>query len=526
VSPDSAAAVGAVASAASSASREPGETMNVELGDIVMDFPGVRALDAVSLDFRFDEVHGLIGENGAGKSTLLAILAGTQRPSSGTLHIAGRPATFHSTRDARRQGIALVSQEGSLVPGLSAAENILLGGEPSRAGFVNRASLRRAAGALLETWFPGLDIDLDAPVDRLDMADRKVVEIVRALRSDIRLLILDEPTATLQTREKEMLWRIIRGLPGKGVGVVFVSHFLSEVKSLCDRISVLRDGRHVGTHPGAALSEADMVEMMLKRGLTGTGAAAASAQTDKAMPVLSVRNWHVGNVFVPRFDLHPGEIVGLIGLTGAGHLAFARSLYDGAGVTGGTLAVAGRAVTARGPRAMQRLGIGFVPDNRMTNALMAQGTIAENLSLVHPEAGKVAGFLSRVRERRESRRVMNMLNVRATGPAQTIRTLSGGNKQKVSLGKWLYGADARYTAMIFVEPTEGVDVGAKQEIYGHIRRFADAGVAVLIASSDLHEIEQITHRTLPFVGGRPGPEIRAAAYSEGRFITSMAGAAE
>jgi len=499
--------------------------MSVDLTDITMEFPGVRALDRVSVTFGFDEVHGLIGENGAGKSTLMSVLAGTRPPTSGRIAVDGRPAAFHSTRDAMHRGIALVSQEGSLVPALTAAENILLGDEPTRAGLVRRSELNRRARRLLDAWFPGVGIDLAQPVDRLDMAERKVVEIVRALRGDIRLLILDEPTATLQAREKGLLWDIIRNLPGKGVGVVLVSHFLTEVKALSDRITVLRDGRQVGTHPAAALSDSDMVQLMLRRGLTREAGAETARIARSAVPVLSVSDWQVGTVSVPRFELHAGEIVGLIGLTGAGHFGFARSLYTGLGVGSGTMVLDGKPVPRPAPRIMQRLGVGFVPDQRMENALMPDGMIFENLSLVHPEAGRRGGLLSRRRERRESRRVMDTLNVRATGPDQTIKTLSGGNKQKVSLGKWLYGAEGRYRAMIFIEPTEGVDVGAKQEIYGHIRRFAEEGVGVLIASSDLLEIEQLAHRAVPFVGGRPGRDIPGSDFSEAAFITSMAGAA-
>ena len=492
-----------------------------------MDFPGVRALDQVSAEFRFDEVHGLIGENGAGKSTLMSVLAGTQSPSAGTISIDGRDTNLRSARDAMARGIALVSQEGSLVSSLTVAENILLGVEPRAGGFVRRTELNRKAAEVLKAWFPDLEIDVTVAVDRLDMADRKVVEIVRALRGDIRLLILDEPTATLQSREKHALWSIIRSLPAKGVGVVLISHFLSEVKELADRITVLRDGQYIGTFAAGDVSEADLVEHMLKRGRSASADVRLSSdRIDEARPpVLTVKDWSVGGVHVADFSVRHGEVVGLIGLTGAGHFGFARSLFSGVGVTSGTLSLDGGTVSARGPRAMQRLGVGFVPDHRMENALMSEGTISENLSIVHPQAGSAAGFIRPAKERREAQSVMESLNVRATGPGQTVKTLSGGNKQKVSLGKWLYGADGRYRLMIFIEPTEGVDVGAKQEIYGHIKRLAEQGVAVIVASSDLLEIEQITHRVVPFVSGRPTGEIHVGAYSEARFIAAMAGEA-
>jgi len=243
-------------------------------------------------------------------------------------------------------------------------------------------------------------------------------------------------------------------------------------------------------------------------------------------PVLSVNGWHVGKVEVSEFAIRPGEVVGLIGLTGAGHFGFARSLFSGAGHVAGEIYLAGTRVDRPTPRLMQRLGMGFVPDHRMENALMADGTIRENLSVVHPEAGAIGGVLRPALETAEARRVMSELKVRASGTAQMIKTLSGGNKQKVSLGKWLYGATGRYRVMIFIEPTEGVDIGAKQEIYGHIRRLAESGVAVIVASSDLLEVEQIAHRVVPFAAGRPGADIHSDDYSEARFIAAMAGGAQ
>ena len=496
--------------------------MGVELREIVMDFPGTRALDGVTCDIRLDEVHGLIGENGAGKSTLMSILAGVQSPSTGALILDGNPLELKSSADALSQGIALVSQEGSLVPSLSGAQNILLGDEPRGMGFLRTSALKRRASALLSEWFPEVDIDLNVPIQMLDMADQKVIEIVRALRRDVRLVILDEPTATLQAREKEQLWNIIRRLPEKGVGVVLISHFLTEVKALSDRITVLRDGRKVTTDQASNLEIADLVNLMLERGMAGNDSSRAAVPSEDTV-VLSVTDWRAGVIDVKQFAVSPGEVVGLIGLTGAGHFGFARSLYSGMGYFGGKLDFSGTIVNKPSPGLMQSLGMAFIPDHRMENALTAEGTIRENMSLVHPEAGKYFGFLSPKKESIEAMRVMRELNVKASGLGQTIKTLSGGNKQKISLGKWLYGAEDRYKVMIFIEPTEGVDVGAKQEIYGQIRRLAESGVAIIVASSDLLEIEQIAHRVVPFASGRPVPDILSKDYSEARFIAAMTG---
>ena len=504
--------------------------MSVTVKDITMDFPGSRALDGVTASFGFDEVHGLIGENGAGKSTLVNILGGSLSPTRGQVRIDDTPVMMASPRDALAKGIAHVSQEGSLVGELTGADNILLGAEPRTVGgMIRHRELARRAGDLAQRWFPDVRIDLSRPVASLDVADRKVIEIVRALRGDIRLLILDEPTATLPSREKQRLWQIIRNLPEKGVGVVLISHFLTEVKALSERITVLRDGRHVGTLAAIDTTESGLIDLMLRRsgGSDTSGRRKMRELPEDATTLIEVTGWRAGAVHVPRFSVRSGEIVALIGLTGAGHFGFARSLYTRDGVVDGSIAIGGKPVAEQGPRAMQRHGIAFIPDNRMENALMADSSILENMSVVHPrQAARMGGLvLSAKAERAETNRVSSLLNVSATGPHQSVKTLSGGNKQKVSLGKWLYGAADRYKVMILIEPTEGVDIGAKQEIYNHIRDLADRGVGIVIASSDLLEVEFIADRVVPFVAGRAGADIARKAFSEARFIAAMAGEA-
>ncbi|MFB2553140.1 sugar ABC transporter ATP-binding protein [Ensifer soli] len=503
--------------------------MAVSLTGIVMQYPGTRALDTVSAEFRFNEVHGLIGENGAGKTTLVSILGGSRQPTSGTITVDGTPVTLASPGDALRKGIAHVSQEGSLVPSLSGAQNILLGDEPRRGlGIINKGELTRRARALMARWFPDVSIDLDAPVETLPMADQKVIEIVRALRGDIRLVILDEPTATLPAREKESLWAIIKSLPKQGVGIVLISHFLSEVKALSDRITVLRDGRHITTIPAAEASEAQLVDFMLQRSGASARAEAAHASAALGATVLTVEGWRAGSLSVDRFSIRAGEIVGLIGLTGAGHFGFARSIYTGSGVTAGRLALGGEDIATVDARAMQKKGVAFIPDQRMENSLIGDWDVRENLAMVHPSfaAHGGTGVLSPAKEGREADRIMALLNVKAFSHAQFIKDLSGGNKQKVSIGKWLYGAGAHYRLMIFVEPTEGVDIGAKREIHDHLRRLAAEGTAIIVTSSDLIEIADVADRVVPFVNGRPGADIARPDFSEARFIAAMAGAAQ
>lgn len=499
--------------------------MDITLSNITMQFPGTRALDDVSLTIRTGEVHGLIGENGAGKSTLVSILGGSLAPSSGSIAIGGQKVQLASPRDALLRGIAHVSQEGSLVPALTGAENIFLGAEPRVMGVVRRGALRSAAQEALARWFPQVNIDLDRPVGDLPMADRKVIEIVRALRGQVHVLILDEPTATLPAREKEQLWQIIRSLPPRGVGVVLISHFLSEIKALSDRITVLRDGRLIATDSAAKMTEAQMVDLMLRRSGHDRKAGQAARPAIGGDAVLSVRNWRAGRVEVPEFRLHAGEIVGLIGLTGAGHVGFARSLHNPAGVHADEIRIAGRTVQPRNVRSMLGAGLALVPDHRMEYALIGEWDLRENLAMVHATHAATAGVLSIRREETEARRVMRLLNVKAHGSGQLLKTLSGGNKQKISIGKWLYGAEGRYRVMVFIEPTEGVDIGAKAEIYAEMRRLAAQGVGILIASSDLIEVAELAHRVIPFVGQKPGPAIEAADFSEARFIQSMSGVA-
>jgi len=501
--------------------------MAVSLSQIVMSYPGTLALDQVSAEFRFDEVHGLIGENGAGKTTLVSILGGSKSPTSGNITIDGTEVRLASAGDALRKGIAHVSQEGSLVPGLTGAQNILLGDEPRMGlGVIDKKKLVSRANALLTRWFPQVSIDLDEQVDMLPMADQKIIEIVRALRGNVRLLILDEPTATLPAREKESLWEIIKTLPQQGVGIVLISHFLSEIKALSDRITVLRDGRHIATLEAENSSEAQLIDLMLQR--SGSSEAVeqeAQHSRDLGPVVLEVSDWQAGGVVADNFVIRAGEIVGLIGLTGAGHFGFARSLYAASGVTRGKLRFQGEVVNKVDARTMQNKGVALVPDHRMENALIGDWDVRENLAMVHPTHSTFGstGILSMRREALEADRTMQLMNVKAHSHRQFVKDLSGGNKQKVSIGKWLYGADEHYRLMIFIEPTEGVDIGAKREIHAQMRRLAEKGIAILVTSSDLLEIADVADRVIPFVNGKPGPQIERGAFSEAKFIAAMAG---
>lgn len=503
------------------------------LSDIKVHYPGVKALDGVTVEFREGEVHGVIGENGAGKSTLMGVLSGARRPTDGHIAIDGQETVFSKAADAVEQGIALVSQEGSLIPSFSGAENITLGHEFTRFGpMVDRARALAHAETMLARWFPGTWIDLARPCSDLPYADQKIIEILRALSSEPRILILDEPTATLPAREKQSLWALIRAISDAGVGVVLISHFMSEVLHLSDRITALRDGKLVTTTAAKGLSERDLVEMMFSREAHAGLAAAAHgdlpeeerSQIDLGEVVLSCKGWAGAGFHVEDLGIARGEIVGLIGLTGAGHFRFANSLFDPQAADTGRLTFLDRDASHRTCRQMMAAGAAFIPDHRMINALIGDWSIRENISLVSLRrlANSALRLVRPDLELQATRAAAANLNVKMFSVEQKVSELSGGNKQKVSIARWLCAGGER-RLFIFVEPTEGVDIHSKAEIHRVIRRLAHRGASVFVASSDLLEVTALAHRIVPFVRGRAGRPIQSAEFSEQRLIDSIAG---
>lgn len=509
--------------------------MAILLSDIRVHYPGVKALDGVTVEFREGEVHGVIGENGAGKSTLMGVLSGSKRPTHGSITVDGQETAFAKAADAVEKGIALVSQEGSLIPSFSAAENITLGHEFTRfRAVVDRTRALAHAKAMLARWFPGTRIDLARPCSELPYADQKIVEILRALSSEPRILILDEPTATLPAREKQSLWTLIRAISDAGVGVVLISHFMSEVLHLSDRITALRDGRLVTTTASEGLTERHLVEMMFSREAHADLSAAAHgdlpederSRVDSGQVVLSCRNWSGPTFKVDELDIARGEIVGLIGLTGAGHFQFANSLFDPQVADGGRLTFLNSDASRANCRRMMAAGAAFIPDHRMINALIGDWSIRENMSLVSLRrlANTALRLVRPDLEQRATREAATDLNVKMSSVEQKVSELSGGNKQKVSIARWLCSGVER-RLFIFVEPTEGVDIHSKAEIHRVIRRLAHRGASVFVASSDLLEVTTLAHRIVPFVRGRAGQPIHGTDFSEQRLIDSIAGEA-
>ena len=474
------------------------------LHDIRKRFGGVIALDGVDFELRAGEIHALIGENGAGKSTLIKILGGIHRPDEGTVRINGRDVRIGNVNEADRLGIRLIHQELALAPNLSVAENLFLGREPVRYGLLDRHRLVAEAERLRdELGFPELG-DVRAVVGMLSVARRQLVEIVRALAVHVRILVLDEPTASLSESETEALFRKLRWLRDQGVGIIYISHRLEEIARLADRITVIRDGRTIGMQRTSDLNMQQVITWMVGRELKKHYPRPPHGEGDVALSVRDLRAPGVNNV---SFDLRQGEVLGLAGLVGAGRTELARVLGGLVPMTGGTVTIGGRPVRLRNPAHARAEGIALVPEDREHNGLVMTQTVGFNLALpwTHmwargcmPDRGLRGSIIARA---------MKGFAIRASSDEAEIRSLSGGNQQKVVVGKWM---EQPPKILILDEPTRGVDVGAREEIFEFIGRLVARRMAVLLISSDLPEVMNLSHRL--------------ALYREGRIVRQGAAA--
>jgi ribose transport system ATP-binding protein len=455
-------------------------------------FPGVKALAGVDLELHAGECHGLLGQNGAGKSTLVKIVSGAQSADTGSIHLDGVPLRFSRPRDAEAAGIFTVYQEMSLVPGLSVAENVFLSDLPRRHGAVRWSRVARQADEVLRSI--GFELDVTKPVRALSIGEQQAVEIAKAVHHDPKVLLLDEPTDTLAAPDVAKLFDVIRGLQSRGVGVLFISHRLDEVYAICDRVSVLRDGRHIATETTETMRVDDAVRAMvgdrLTGGLVGQGPGARRRRISSASvpsdgtPTLEVESLSdQGLLRDVSLKVMPGEAVAVTGLVGSGQSELAASLFGSRRRTAGTIAVDGRPASIGSPRAAIRAGLGLVPEDRKSQGLVLGMPLAPNVTMASISRVAPLGLLNRRREQRVARDTVRALSVKAT-ETQRTGTLSGGNQQKVVFGKWL-AADAK--VMILSEPTRGVDVGAKEEIYGAMRAFLDQGGATLVLTSEIDE---------------------------------------
>jgi rhamnose transport system ATP-binding protein len=501
------------------ASRAVAAAPRAELRGISKRFAATQALDDVSLDLLPGEVHALVGENGAGKSTLVKILAGVYQPDGGTIWLDGEPIQIHGPAQSRALGIAVVHQEPRLFPDLTVAENVFIGHAPSgRLGTIDWRATRRAAEALfreLEVHF-----DVGAPVRGLSMADQQLIEIAKSLSVEARVLILDEPTASLSAHEVDRLFTIVRRLRDRGVAILFVSHRLDEVFDLCDRATVFRDGRHVITTATSQLTTADLVRHMVGR----TVSLFPKIETPVGEVLLEVNDLTRVGVFRDvGFSVRAGEIVGLAGLVGAGRSEVARVLFGIDRRDGGEIRLGGRPVEFASPSAAMHAGIAYLPEDRHQEGLVLDFSIAQNVTLpILPRLFR--RFLIRNdTERRVARDYTEQFNVRMTGVDQLVGALSGGNQQKVVLAKWLA---SKPRILILDEPTRGIDIGAKVEVHRIISELAASGLGIILISSDLPEVLAMSDRILVLHEGRITAEIPRARATEERVMFAATGSVE
>ncbi|MFI5178759.1 MAG: sugar ABC transporter ATP-binding protein [Vicinamibacterales bacterium] len=465
-------------------------------------YGAARVLDAVDFEVAAGDVHALVGENGAGKSTLVKVLAGAVRPDEGRVEFLGAPLPLGDPLLVRQRGLSVVHQEFTLVPDLSVADNVFLGRERGRP-FLRRAEMARLVRERLDDL--GVEIPIDALVGRLSVAHQQMVEIARALERDARLLVLDEPSASLSAREVDRLLAVVRRLCGRGLGVVYISHRFEEIFTIASRVTVLRDGRRVASAPAAGLDRAQVIRWMVGREVSEEFPA---RQTTPGAPVLEVR----GLTAAPRFrdvsfTVRAGEIVGLAGLVGAGRTSTALSII-GAIDAGGEVRVNGAALRAGSPADAIARGLAYVTEDRKGRGVFPALSTRANITVTFLGAFARAGLLSRARERAAAARAARDVDVRAASLEQPAGTLSGGNQQKMLVARFLL---ERRSVVILDEPTRGVDVGARAEIYALMNRLTADGLAILMISSDLPELVGMADRVVVMRDGRVSGEIERSA---------------
>ncbi|WP_255950659.1 sugar ABC transporter ATP-binding protein [Streptomyces odontomachi] len=487
---------------------------------ITKSFPGVRALDGVDLEVRPGEVHCLLGQNGAGKSTLIKVLSGVHQPDGGQITWRGEPVVLRSPSAAMRLGVATIYQELDLVEHLSVAENISLGHEPTSAGFVvRRRSARTTADALLRR-LGHPEIGAGRLVGALSAAQQQIVSMARALSHDVRLIVMDEPSAALDPDEVDNLFRIVASLTADGVAVVYISHRLEEIRRIGDRVTVLKDGRAVaGGLPAKTTPTSEVVSLMTGRTVEYVfpeRPSPASVDPSGTRPVLTVRGLARDGEFAPfDLDLHPGEIVGLAGLVGSGRSEILETVYGARRPTAGKVTVAGVPLRPGSVRAAVRAGVGLAPEERKAQALLMLESVTRNVSVSTMSRFSRGGWLDRRGERAAARQAARDLSLRPDNPDARVRTLSGGNQQKAVLARWLLRG---CRVLLLDEPTRGVDVGARAELYAVIRRLADEGLAVLLVSSEVPEVLGLADRVLVLREGRVVHRAPAQELDESRVL--------
>ena len=493
----------------------------LDLIEIAKRYPGVVALNRVTLSVAPGEVIGLIGENGAGKSTLMKVLGGVIEPSAGTIRVDGVERRPFTVPDAIKAGIAFVHQELNLFDNLDAAANVFIGREPLAGGFLKLID-RRKLNALVQPLLDRLGVDFrpNTPVAEMSLAQRQLLEIVKALSLDARLVIMDEPTSSLTIAETERLMRVIAGLKAHGVSIIFISHRLNEVQSCADRVVVLRDGRLVGELPRTEITHAAMIRLMIGRDLKAIYIPpAADRRQETTLEISGVRTTTYPENAI-SIEVRGGEILGLAGLVGSGRTELARTVFGIDPLLAGSLKLNGEPIVMRTPREAIDRGIFLVPEDRKRAGLLLDDSIAGNISLPNLRSYARALLVRKEAELDNAGRQKQRLNIKAPAVTVEVGTLSGGNQQKVVLAKWLA---MQPKVIIFDEPTRGIDVGAKHEIYEIMRSLANAGVAVLMISSDMEEVIGVSDRIAVMQEGRISGFLDRSEFSEHNVLQLAVG---
>ncbi len=489
----------------------------VSMTGITKQFPGVKALDNVNFTLNAGEVHVLFGENGAGKSTLISILAGVYQPSSGEVKIEGKPVQFHSAKDARDAGIGAVFQEFSLVPTMSVADNIFLGDEPKSGLLINRKKMREAAAALFAEL--GFEIDVRRQVISLSRAEQQMVEIAKAIHGKARILILDEPTASLTERETERLFALIEDAKARGTGIIYISHRMQEFSAVAERITVLRDGKLIGTVGAHDLSENALVEMMTGRAIDEIYPHISRSENPET--ILSIRGLKAWGVSGVDIDVRRGEVLGIAGLVGSGKSRAFRAAVGLLEIQGGSVLYKKRVMTGAPIRKMLDAGIFYLPSDRKEEGLILGATASSNIALSTQNRPETRGFLglrSPGGTKALSREIGHRVDLTDAYLERIVSQLSGGNQQKILFGKG-FGEDRE--VYIFDEPTVGVDMGTRAALYRLIKEIAEAGKAVVVISSDLPEVMHLSHRLLVFARGQISAELSGSEIEEQTILSAF-----
>ncbi len=496
---------------------EPEAPLLFRLSGISKRFPGVQALRNIDFDLRAGEVHVLFGENGAGKSTLINIIAGSFPLDDGTMELRGQAIRLHSPHHARQLGINAVFQEFSLVPTLSVQDNLSLGRELTRGGILDKRAIARGATATLDLL--QFHLDPKVPVSSLPRAEQQMVEIAKAMQGEPSILILDEPTASLTENEANHLFAVVERLKAQGLGIIYITHRMHEIQRVADRITVLRDGELVGTVAAGGISESRLVEMMTGRSIEALYPTIAY-QPGPLMLQTSRLTLPTGRVHDVSIEVRAGEVVGLAGLVGSGKSEIGRAVFGLEPISGGSVTLAGDVVLHPSPGAMLARGVSYIPPDRRAEGLVASRSVRENISLASlglPAFSRF-GLVRRFQERRIVRDIARRLNLRPLNIERQVAFFSGGNQQKVVLGRGLT-RDVRL--FIFDEPTTGVDVGAKVEIYGFIKELCEQGAAVLLISSDLPELLHLARRAYVMHQGEVRAELIGAELTEAAVLANF-----